>query len=263
MPFDNVDEQYVRQRKVLVCERCRRQMPNSVQNRDAYQTGGSIGGSLAGSMGGSAIAGAVLGPVGAVAGMIGGAIVGSKAGSAATEGICDAVDATAGKLCPDCKEAGIKQPVGHQNWGGGRLGSSDQEARVQQSKAGEEQSMGARLSEAASRTGEHLSGVGSWLRNSVSSIAGGSGSQDSAQSLVKQGESFKVFSGSGHTLGSSVSSGRSAAAEAALRRQSAGGYAQANAPGTSELSLPQGTQPQLSDEELARQLQAQFDAEGQ
>ena len=38
MPFDTVNEQYVRQRKVLVCERCRRPM-DGVQNRQAYQTG--------------------------------------------------------------------------------------------------------------------------------------------------------------------------------------------------------------------------------
>lgn len=272
MPFETVDEQYVRQRKVLVCERCRRQMPGAVQNRGAYQTGGSIGGSLGGSMAGSALAGAVLGPVGAVAGMIGGAIAGSRAGAAASDGICDAVDATAGQLCPDCKEASSRRPAGHQNWGGGRLGANDQETTSSvQPKADEEQSVGTRLSEAASRTGEHLSGMGSWLKNSVSSITGGSSSQDSAQNSTK-GTSFKPFAGSGQTLGSSVNSEhRSAAAEAAMRRQSAGGYTQAGAtatsqpplaPATSQPPVPPAAQQQLSDEELARQLQAQFDAEG-
>lgn len=273
MPYENVDEQYVRQRKVLVCERCRRQMPGSVENRSTYQTGGSIGGSLAGSMGGSALAGAVLGPVGAVAGMIGGAIAGSRAGAAASDGICDAVDSSAGQLCPACKEASTKRPAGHQNWGGGRLGATGQDSTPAQPLDREEQGMGNRMSEAASKAGENLSGaasragenlssMGSWLRSSVSSIGGGSGSQDTTQNATKN-EAFKAFAGSGQTLGSSESSGqRSAAAEAAMRRHSAGGYAQAQTQAAPRPAPSQGAQPQLSDEELARQLQAQFDAEG-
>jgi len=256
-------------------------MPGTVQNRGAYQTGGSIGGSLGGSMAGSALAGAVLGPVGAVAGMIGGAIAGSRAGAAASEGVCDAVDATAGQLCPDCKEASTRRPVGHQNWGGGKLGSNEQETTSSvQPSGGEEQSVGVRvgagLSDAASRTGETLSGMGSWLKNSVSSITGGSSSQDPAQnnSTTTTGTSFKPFAGSGQTLGSSSqnSEQRSAAAEAAMRRLSGGGYTQAGAtatsqqapvaPATSQRPIPPVAQQQLSDEELARQLQAQFDAEG-
>lgn len=286
MPFETVNEQHVSQRKVLVCERCRRQMPGTVENRSAYQTGGSIGGSLAGSMGGSALAGAVLGPVGAVAGMIGGAIAGSRAGAAASDGICDAVDTSGGQLCPDCKEASTKRPAGHQNWGGGRLGASGQDSTPAQAPHApnhEEQGMGNRISDAASKAGENLSGaasragenlssMGSWLRSSVSSIGGGSGGQAPAENSTKN-ETFKAFAGSGHTLGSSDSSGqRSAAAEAAMRRLSGGGYAQTQTqaaprpapsqPQTQAVHPSQGVQPQPSDEELARQLQAQFDAEG-
>jgi len=272
MPFETVDEQYVRERKVLVCERCRRQMAGVVQNRGAYQTGGSITGSLGGSMGGSMLAGAVLGPVGAIAGMIGGAVAGSRAGAAASEGICDAVDSSATHLCEACKAAPPPRPAGTQNWGGGRLGSDSEPSAVPAPQAAASQpsvgdkisetasAAGETLSSAASVVGENLSGMGSWLRKSVSSVTGGSSSEkpESASGAGKKEQAFKAFEGSGRTLGSTDGPPpRSAAAEAAMRRASqagtSGGYSQ-GAPGTQATPASHVA----DDEALARQLQEQF-----
>merc|ERR1740123_2764121 len=72
-------------------------------------------------MGGSMLLGSVLGPVGAIGGAIGGAIVGSRAGAAASDGICNAVEATADDVCEQCKATPYSG--GQQNWGGGRLGA--------------------------------------------------------------------------------------------------------------------------------------------
>ncbi|CAE7704974.1 unnamed protein product [Symbiodinium pilosum] len=277
MPFETVNEQYVRQRKVLVCERCRRPMDTSVQNRDAYQTGGSIAGSLGGSVGGSMLAGAVLGPVGALAGAIGGAIAGSRAGAAASEGICDAVDSTGSQICNACKEAANVRQMGHQNWGGGRLGSSEEPTPAPQApssasapgvgeRLGEAASgAGAKIGEAASAVGESLSGVGSWMRKSVSSMTG---SEEPAKPAASKGEAFRSFEGSGRTLGSEAAdpeqrrAARAAAAEAAMRRAGqvpSGGYAQT--PAASAAAPAAAASTQEDDEALARRLQEEFDLE--
>ncbi|CAE7503654.1 unnamed protein product [Symbiodinium microadriaticum] len=282
MPFETVNEQYVRERKVLVCERCRRPMDTSVQHRDAYQTGGSIAGSLGGSVGGSMLAGAVLGPVGALAGAIGGAIAGSRAGAAASEGICDAVDSSGTQLCNVCKEAANVRQMGHQNWGGGRLGSGDEPtAPLQASSAsapsapgvgerlGEVASgAGAKIGEAASAVGEGLSGVGSWMRKSVSSMTGSDEPKPTASG--RPDEAFRSFEGSGRALGTDAAdvdqrrNARAAAAEAAMRRAGqapTNGYAQTSAPGRGAANAA-STQALIDeDEALARRLQEQFDLE--
>ncbi|CAK9043419.1 unnamed protein product [Durusdinium trenchii] len=200
MPFDTVDEQYVRQRKILVCERCRRPM-DGVQNRAAYQTGGSIAGSLGGSMGGSMLAGAVLGPVGALAGAIGGAIAGSRAGAAASEGICDAVDSSSSQVCEACKEAAATRRLRLPELGGGRLGAPGEAQPIPATSApAEGPSVGERIGEtaasagkyvgeAASSVGESLSGMGSWVRKSVTSLGG------SEEKKEPKKEAFKAFEG--------------------------------------------------------------------
>ncbi|CAJ1378760.1 unnamed protein product [Effrenium voratum] len=228
MPFDTVDEQYTRQRKVLVCERCRRPM-QGVQHRQAYQTGGSIAGSLGGSVGGSMLAGAVLGPVGALAGAIGGAIAGSRAGAVASEGVCDVVDSTGSQICDACKEAASVRPAGYQNWGGGRLGADSSEPQAAPAATATAEptvtdrlsdtatSAGKHLGEAASAVGDGLSSVGSWVRKSVSSATG------SEEPKKEKAEAFKPFAGAGQPLVPAPSAAdraaaRAAAAEAAMRR---------------------------------------------
>lgn len=264
MPFDTVDEQYVRQRKILVCERCRRPM-DGVQNRAAYQTGGSIAGSLGGSMGGSMLAGAVLGPVGALAGAIGGAIAGSRAGAAASEGICDAVDSSSSQVCEACKEAAATRPTGYQNWGGGRLGAPGEAQPIPATSApAEGPSVGERIGEtaasagkyvgeAASSVGESLSGMGSWVRKSVTSLGG------SEEKKEPKKEAFKAFEGAGRPLVADPvdrSAARAAAAEAAMRRAG-------QAPATATPAPVVSAEAQMAeDEAMARRLQEEFDAEG-
>jgi len=65
MAFETVNENVTRQRRIRVCERCRREIKD-IANRQNYQTAGSLGGSLGGSIGASALAGAVLGPIGMI-----------------------------------------------------------------------------------------------------------------------------------------------------------------------------------------------------
>eukprot|EP00490_Sorites_sp_Unknown_P001243 CAMPEP_0114639406 /NCGR_PEP_ID=MMETSP0191-20121206/1150_1 /TAXON_ID=126664 /ORGANISM="Sorites sp." /LENGTH=295 /DNA_ID=CAMNT_0001851265 /DNA_START=59 /DNA_END=947 /DNA_ORIENTATION=+ len=289
MPFDTVNEQYVRERKILVCERCRRPMDSAVQNRQAYQTGGSIAGSLGGSVGGSMLAGAVLGPVGALAGAIGGALAGSRAGAVATDGICDAVDSTGSQICNSCKEAAATRPAGYQNWGGGRLGAGDASDHMAAQApvapgAPSEPSIGDRISETASSAGKHLgeaassvgeslSGVGSWMRKSVTSMTGGETEGKPEASKKEAGETegkpeaskkeaFKPFAGAGQPLVAEKvdrSAARTAAAEAAMRRA---GQAPPSSSSAAAQPAPAADQAQLADDEaLARRLQEQFDAE--
>mmetsp|Transcript_91540 Transcript_91540/g.112103 ORF Transcript_91540/g.112103 Transcript_91540/m.112103 type:complete len:282 (-) Transcript_91540:67-912(-) len=275
MPFDTVNEQYVRERKILVCERCRRPMDSAVQNRQAYQTGGSIAGSLGGSVGGSMLAGAVLGPVGALAGAIGGALAGSRAGAVATDGICDAVDSTGSQICNSCKEAAATRPAGYQNWGGGRLGAGDASDHMAAQApvapgAPSEPSIGDRISETASSAGKHLgeaassvgeslSGVGSWMRKSVTSMTGG---ETEGKPEASKKEAFKPFAGAGQPLVAEKvdrSAARTAAAEAAMRRA---GQAPPSSSSAAAQPAPAADQAQLADDEaLARRLQEQFDAE--
>lgn len=277
MPFESVNEQYVRQRKVLVCERCRRPMDSAVQNRQAYQTGGSIAGSLGGSVGGSMLAGAVLGPVGALAGAVGGALAGSRAGAAASEGICDAVDSTGSQICNSCKEAATTRQAGYQNWGGGRLGAGEASDPVAAQvpvapSAPSAPSLGDRISEtassagktlgeAASSVGDTLSGGFNWMRKSVSSMTGTGGDAEENPAPSKK-EAFKPFEGAGQPLVAEPvdrSAARAAAAEAAMRRA---GQAPSAASVPAAHPAPATSEAQLADDEaLARRLQEQFDAE--
>eukprot|EP00929_Paragymnodinium_shiwhaense_P067720 TRINITY_DN34050_c0_g1_i2.p2 TRINITY_DN34050_c0_g1~~TRINITY_DN34050_c0_g1_i2.p2 ORF type:complete len:315 (-),score=62.18 TRINITY_DN34050_c0_g1_i2:79-1023(-) len=235
MPFETVNETYVRQRQVRICARCRREIPSTVKHKQAYTTAGSVAGSLGTSVGGSMLLGSVLGPVGSIAGAIGGAMVGGRAGATASEAACNAVDSTSGDLCEACKSASSSKPAGHQNFGGGRLGDTAgpsapvsqaqggyrgaadaAEPSVQQrvgsmaSTAGESLSgaasaVGSTLSTAGTAVGSGFSSAGNWVRSSFSGGGGGDGSTQTSSSSGAgrgSGESWKAFSGSGHALGS-------------------------------------------------------------
>jgi hypothetical protein len=103
MPFDTIDEKVVRQRRVRVCERCRREMPD-VASRGKYNTAGSVAGSLSGSIGASALAGAFLGPIGMIGGAIAGSIAGARAGVKASNKACEVAEKNAEKYCQACKD---------------------------------------------------------------------------------------------------------------------------------------------------------------
>lgn len=257
MPYDTVDDHVVVQRRVRVCARCRRQMPDVVQNRGAYNTVGSVGGSLGSSMGGSMLLGSVLGPVGAIGGAIGGAIVGSRAGAAASDGICNAVEATADDVCEQCKATPYSG--GQQNWGGGRLGApADKAAAAEPAVAASSgPTVGERIGDVANATGESISSGWSWMRSSVSSAFGageaapppetGAGSSSGKTSV------FAAFSGTGHTLGSQVSEPSASRSNPSRLLGSVGGAPAS----TAAASTARRTQEE-EDEALARQLQEQF-----
>jgi len=294
MPFETVDETVTRQRRIRVCERCRRQLPDKVQNRGAYNTGGSIAGSLGGSMVGSAVLGEVLGPVGMIGGLIGGAMAGSRAGAAASNAACDGVESMADGLCDACKTDASRRPSGTADWGGGRLGdgSSTQSSSAPAANGGyAEQSFGDKASEAASKAGqnasaaaavagERLSSAGSWMRSSVSNAWAGSSAQtgSTAGNTAASSGGFKAFQGQGRALGSTDSSTSAApapgAAAAARRVQlhnsnllqgsAAPVTAQASAPAAQQVALQPAPQSQMDeDAALARQLQEQFQLEDQ
>lgn len=103
MPFETVDEKVVRQRRVRICDRCRREMPDAA-NRGKYNTAGSLAGSLCGSIGASALAGAVLGPIGMIGGAIAGSIAGARAGVKASDKACEVAEKNADKYCQACKD---------------------------------------------------------------------------------------------------------------------------------------------------------------
>mmetsp|Transcript_13761 Transcript_13761/g.37668 ORF Transcript_13761/g.37668 Transcript_13761/m.37668 type:complete len:260 (-) Transcript_13761:114-893(-) len=251
MPFETVNEQVVRERRVRVCARCRRQLPEVVQHRGAYQTGGSIAGSLGGSVGGSMLAGAVLGPVGAIAGAIGGAVAGSRAGAAASGGICDAAEYAADDLCPDCKST-PSRPTGQKQWGGGRLGDGSSGSQPAPAPAAVEPTASERMSGAWSSVGDRFNqsteGARQWW-------TGGASQSESKTSSSKGGKSggFETFSGSGHTLGHSESQVRPQSRLVAVEQR-------AVAPPRPQQQA--FASPPLSQEEqdaaLARQLQEQF-----
>mmetsp|Transcript_20498 Transcript_20498/g.36842 ORF Transcript_20498/g.36842 Transcript_20498/m.36842 type:complete len:302 (-) Transcript_20498:84-989(-) len=300
MPFETVQEQYVRDKKILVCEQCRRQMSGVVENRNAYRTGGSIAGSLGGSVVAGGLAGAVLGPVGSIAGAIGGAVAGSRGGAMASDGVCDVIDSNAKHLCEACKASPAK-PTGQRDWGGGRLGTTDEDpqsvaaaAPPQASSEASEPTVGDRISEATSQAGqniseaaasagEQLSGFGSWIKSKVT------GESDPSEEKQK----FKAFEGGGRALSSSSSSAgyggqalagaaagpvpssdeaaqrRRAAAEAAMRRASGAGYAaspspQAPAPSpqvSNAGGINKSKEAQMAeDEALARKLQEELNS---
>jgi len=301
MPFETVNEQVYRQRKVKICRRCRRQISETVQNRGTYNTVGSVAGSLGTSMGGSMLMGAVLGPVGAIGGAIGGAIVGSRAGAAATDKACDLAEAAGDDICQACKDDASVRPTGQQNWGGGRLGSTDQPsgrgsfassvAPATAQSGGEEQGMGARVSEVASVAGEKVSGAAvaagegisngwNWLRTSVSGAVGGSkpADDDAKPSGGKSGgydSSFQAFGGSGRTLGSAAPAVEPGARRGNPSRLLGGGgaggapsaapAAAAAAPAQASCSpaAPTGRSQEDEDEAFARSLQEQFLREDQ
>jgi len=256
MPFETVDEQVIRQRRVKVCERCGRQMPDTVQNRGTYNTVGSVAGSLGTSMGGSMLAGAVLGPVGAIGGAIGGAIVGSQVGAAATNTACDAVDATKGSLCEDCKAQSTHR-AGSQNWGSGRLGDPAGTSTTSGYPSGAQQeSLGDRASAAASVAGQRVSEGWSRLSTTVSSaFKGGAEEESASKGGSGTGKStFKPFAGGGQVLGSGSSE--------PTRRQAnpsrlVGGTAQPASAAVPPPAAPGSSQID-EDEALARQLQEQF-----
>jgi len=216
-------------------------LPDVVQHRGAYQTGGSIAGSLGGSVGGSMLAGAVLGPVGAIAGAIGGAVAGSRAGAAASSGICDAAEYAAEDLCPECKSTPSRS-TGQKQWGGGRLGDGSSASQPAPAAAAVEPTASERISGAWSSVGERFNqsteGARQWW--SGSSKGGKSGG-------------FETFSGSGHTLGHSDSQVRPQS------RLVAGEQRAVPPPRPQQQAF---ARPQLSQEEqdaaLARQLQEQF-----
>lgn len=175
--------------------------------------------------------------------------------------VCDACKAGAHGTALGPQEAAASRPTGYQNWGGGRLGAgepSDPVAVAAPSapsfteRVGETTSAaGKSISEAASSVGESLSGMGSWMRpggkalvtpgrKSVSSITGG---EEKEAKEAKGGQAFKAFEGSGRPLGEADrSAARSAAAEAALRRQGV---------------VPRADTQLKDDEALARRLQEQ------
>uniref|UniRef100_A0A7S4S861 Glycine zipper domain-containing protein n=1 Tax=Alexandrium monilatum TaxID=311494 RepID=A0A7S4S861_9DINO len=230
MPFETVQEHYVRERRVRVCERCRRPLPDVVENRGTYNTVGSIAGSVGTSAGGS-MAGAALGTavlpgvgtvVGSLAGAIGGAVVGSRAGAAASDGICDAVEANAAQLCDACKAGSNSSSRSGRpsatNWGGGRLGGGDAQeplargAGAQDSGrrfnfGGEGQRLGGGRPPAASASqpasGEEPS---MWSRlSAMNPFAGNSQQQQSAAGRGTGTSGFAAFGGAGHVLGSGPS----------------------------------------------------------
>jgi len=244
-------------------------MPDSVQNRGTYNTVGSVAGSLGTSMGGSMALGAVLGPVGAIGGAIGGAIVGSQVGAAASNTACDAVEATKGALCEECKVQSTHR-AGSQNWGSGRLGdpagtstASGYSSGAQEETFGDRASaaasvVGERAGAAASVAGQHVSAGWSRLSKKVSSTFGGGAEEDSAS---KSGSgagkhNFVPFGGGGQVLGS-----RSSEPEPTRRPTNpsrlVGGGTQLT---TSAPPVPaaQGSSQIDEDEALARQLQEQF-----
>lgn len=282
MPFETVNEPAIRQRRIKVCKRCRRQIEEKVQHRGAYSTAGSIGGSLGTSMAGSMVLGRVLGPVGAIGGAIGGAIVGSRAGAAASDTICDAVETTGGDLCDACQAAPAPKA---QNWGGGRLGAPDEPpgggAAAGSPPAGVEEeqgpSIGNRVSGAAAAAGEGLSSGWNWVRSSVSGVVGGNKAEEEAKPQPSAGGAgnFQAFAGTGRTLGSSAPTPADPAARRATpSRLVAGGYGAAAAPAAPAAAVPPaaaapaaapvaGRSQMAEDEELARQLQEQFLREDQ
>lgn len=275
MPFETVHETYVRQKRVKVCARCHRQLPETVKHRGAYNAGGSIAGSFGGSIVGSRVVGGLLGPVGALAGAIGGAMAGSRAGATASNSICDAVEATGGEVCPECRAAGTARAAGSTNWGGGRLGDGSEGGASQPSSA-------------ASRLRQRFTG--------------GNADETAPSAALQPSGGFVAFAGAGHALGSAPAEpaqegaaaskprgggagchvargGGSAAAAAAARRhagaQAGGGSAaggiggmqqsqqQQPAPAATEPDAERARRQMEEDEALARQLQEQFMLEEQ
>lgn len=235
MPREVVNEQVWRQSSVRVCAKCRRRMPEAVQNRGTYNMVGSVAGSLGTSAAGGAIAGSFLGPVGALGGAITGAIAGSMLGANASDKACDVVEASSGDLCEDC----LKKPAnrtGQTDFGGGRLGGTDDPGTSGRSTAApastqgaEQEGVGAQAAAAASVAGEKVGAVAgavgekagaaasaageklgegwSWLRQSVSGVGGGGKKADEppqGQRLGGRGAgtSFQAFQGEGRALGS-------------------------------------------------------------
>ena len=275
MPVEHVNEQVWTQRRVRVCAKCRRELPDVVKHRGAYNTAGSVAGSLGTSMGGSMLLGTVMGPVGAIGGAIGGAIVGSRAGAAASDGVCNAVENSAQDLCDQCKADAQRSTPPPRDWGGGRLGTGSEEQEKGQSGSdpsateafsGSSQSQrgqqaatstqssgerfsdaastaGTKISEAASAAGDRLNDGWSWMRRSVWGDSGTPDASDStgggaaASSSRKSGGSFVPFQGSGQVLGSREEEvcPRAAAAAAAERRLAGN----AAAPPTRPTSTPQ------------------------
>jgi len=278
MPFETVDEAVVQQRHVKVCARCRGRMEEKVKHRGAWTTAGSVGGSLGTSLGGSMLMGSVLGPVGAIGGAIGGSIIGSRLGANASSGACDAIEATADDVCDRCKEASRQRASTQTNWGGGRLGSSEEPTAFsgqssaappggasQRPQQGEESGItdrigdvasatGETLSKAASATGETLSKAASatgetlsqgWSRLSTS-ISSSFGARASAEPQASKGTSVP-FAGSGRVLGSGAPEGSARP----ISRLVGGSVPQAPVPPVRRSQMEE-------DEALARQLQEQF-----
>lgn len=297
MPFETVNEQVYRQRQVKVCARCRRPIPESVQNRGGYNMAGSVAGSLGTSMVAGSMAGAVLGPVGALGGAIGGAIAGSRLGAAASDGVCDTIERNSDDICAECKNP-ASQPTGQTQWGGGRLGTGSEPSqplppqqqplrgKQQQQQQQEESGVGAALGGAgaaiggaASTAGEKIGEGWSWLR---SSVTGGESESQQASSAAggstgKPG-SFQPFQGGGRTLGASEPAAERPrnpsrllgdAGQAQRPQESAG---RCQAPGSSQGAqqrqqqdavAPAATTQLEDDEALARRLQQQFEEEDQ
>jgi len=259
MPFETVNEQVYRQQKVKVCERCRHQISEGVQNRGTYNAVGSVAGSLGTSMGGSMLGGAVLGPVGAIGGAIGGAILGSKAGAAASDTACDAIENVKGHLCEECKAGGSHRPSGQMNWGGGRLGdaSTGSASGLQSSLPQQEQTAGERISAAASTAGQRIGEGWSRLSQSVSSALGGGGGSEGTQaggaSSGRAKAGFVPFAGSGYKLSSEAQPTKPSNPSRLLDGPAAVGAPQAAA---------QASQIE-EDEALARRLQEEFLREDQ
>eukprot|EP00419_Tripos_fusus_P004185 CAMPEP_0172679582 /NCGR_PEP_ID=MMETSP1074-20121228/16161_1 /TAXON_ID=2916 /ORGANISM="Ceratium fusus, Strain PA161109" /LENGTH=218 /DNA_ID=CAMNT_0013497771 /DNA_START=255 /DNA_END=911 /DNA_ORIENTATION=- len=207
-------------------------------------------------MGGSMALGSVLGPVGAITGAIGGAIVGSQVGAAASDTACDAVEASKGSLCEDCKVQSTNR-AGSQNWGGGRLGDDPGTSSTSGYSSGTQQeSLGDRASAAATAAGQRVGEGWSRLSKKVSStFKGGEEEKSANQSGSGAGKNtFVPFAGGGQVLGSGSTE--------MTRRPSnpsrlVGGGAQ---PATAAAPVPaaQGSSQIDADEALARQLQEQF-----
>lgn len=257
MPFETVNEQVIRQRRVNVCERCRQQIPDSVQNRGTYNTVGSVAGSLGTSMGGSMALGALMGPVGAIGGAIGGAIVGGQAGAAASNTACDAVEASKGSLCENCKAQSTHR-AGSQNWGGGRLGDPAGTSSTSSYPSGTQQeSLGDRASAAASAAGQRVSEGWSKLSTKVSSTFKGGEEESASKSGSGASKStFVPFAGGGQVLGSQQTSSEPTRRQTNPSRLVGGGAQPAAA--AAPAPAAQGSSQIDEDEALARQLQEQF-----
>merc|ERR1740121_1627982 len=249
------------------------QIPETVKNRGAYQMGGSIAGSLGTSMVAGSAAGAVLGPVGALGGAIGGAIVGSRAGAAASDGVCDLVEGASDDLCEDCKNPAAK-PSGQRQWGGGRLGTTDEPSQPQAIAAQppqEQAGVGATLNSAGAAIGGAASSAGESIGKGWSWLTGGSSASEnkpeaSAGGYPNKPGNFQPFQGGGRTLGSAEPVERPRQNPSRLL---AGGQGQQESAERRQ-ARPQAAQPEVApatqvetDEEYARRLQQQFLEEDQ